>query len=214
VVEPALVESNWPSAVLVEFTRRGLSSVYSKPFSDPSLFRRLLDSTLAASKDLTLAGEVRLGRVVLSSFSAGFGGVRELLKVPEHYDRIDGLVMADSIYCGYEGDPALHKVDPGLMAGFRRFAVDAAEGKKTFLLTHSAVVPEGYASTAETAEYLQKEVDIPPHKTKIDWGNGWTQTHSVSKGRFLVLGFAGPERVDHEQHLRQIAKLWKRFLEM
>ena len=46
---------------------------------------------------------------------------RELLKVPEHFARIDTLVMADSLYAGYEGDPSLHHVDPALMEGFRRF---------------------------------------------------------------------------------------------
>ena len=54
----------------------------------------------------------------VSSFSAGFGGVRELLKVPEHVERIDALILADSLYAGYEGDPSARKVDPGLMAGF------------------------------------------------------------------------------------------------
>jgi pimeloyl-ACP methyl ester carboxylesterase len=33
-----------------------------------------------------------------ASFSAGFGGIRELLAVPEHFARIDGLILADSLY--------------------------------------------------------------------------------------------------------------------
>lgn len=214
VVEPALIDVNWPSAVLVEFNRKGLSSVYTKPFSDPALFPRLLGAALSAAKELELADEPKLGRVVVSSFSAGFGGVRELLKVPESYDWIDGLVMADSIYCGYKGDPSHHMVDPAPMAGFRHFATDSAEGKKTFLLTHSALVPDGYASTAEVADHLIEAVGGKPCDDKIDWGGGWTQTRSVTKGRFLVLGFNGAAGSDHAVHLREIAKLWKRFREL
>jgi len=70
VVEPALVEAKWP-AVLIEFNRKGLSSVYTKPFSDPALFPRLLASANKAVKDAGLANEPQTGRVVVSSFSAG-----------------------------------------------------------------------------------------------------------------------------------------------
>jgi hypothetical protein len=213
VVEAALVETKWP-AVLIEFNRKGLSSVYTKPFSDPALFPRLLASTVSAIKDLKLADDPRVGRVVVSSFSAGFGGVRELLKVPESFATIDGLVMLDSIYCGYTGKAADHRVDPALMDGFRRFALDAASGRKTFLLTHSEQVPEGYASTTETADYLIDAVGAMATATKSDWGNSLMQTRIASKGKFVVIGFGGKEGDDHMKHLRQVAKLWKRFLAM
>ncbi|HEY2154799.1 MAG TPA: hypothetical protein VGH33_04170, partial [Isosphaeraceae bacterium] len=134
VIEPALVEVGWP-AVLIEFNRKGLSSVYTKPFSDPALFPRLLDRTLLAVKDAGLAADPRVGWVVVSSFSAGFGWVRELLKDPKSYGRIYALVLADSLYAGYLGDPKDRKVDPELMTGFRRFARDAADGKKSLLVT-------------------------------------------------------------------------------
>src|SRR5262249_8907132 len=140
--------------VLVEFNRNGLSSVYTAPFRDPRLFSELLDKVMKALNDNGLAKSPRPGRVVVSTFSAGFGGLREMLKVPEQVERIDAIVMADSLYCGYTGDPSDHRVDPELMAPFRRFAELAATGKKAFLLTHSSQVPEGYASTTETADDL------------------------------------------------------------
>ncbi len=148
-----------------------------------------------------MANEPKIGRVVVSSFSAGFGGVRALLKVPEHFARIDGLIMADSIYCGYTGDPKEHKVDPGLMDGFRRFALEAAVGRKVFLVTHSALRPEGYASTAETADFLIDAVGGKADPVNVDWSEGWTQTRAFSKGHFVVLGFAGTEGNDHMSHL-------------
>jgi hypothetical protein len=211
VVELALIEARWPG-VLIAFNRKGLSRVYAEPFSDPTLLTRLLDSARSALKDMRLADDPRIGRVVVSSFSAGFGGVRALLAVPEHFARIDGLVMADSIYCGYTGDPKKRQVDPALMDGFRRFAVEAAAGRKTFLLTHSALVPEGYASTAETAAFLIQALGGKPDTAHVEWAPGWMQTSAFSRGRFLVLGFAGTEGPDHMSHLRQIHKLWKRYI--
>lgn len=212
VVEPALTDSHWPSAVLITFNRKGLSRVYAEPFSDRTLLPRLLDAARSALKTLHVADDPRIGRLVVSSFSAGFGGVRALLKEPEHFARIDGLIMADSIYCGYVGDPKDHRVDPALMDGFRRFAIEAAAGRKTFLLTHSALIPDGYASTGEVADFLIDAVGGKPEPAKVEWVEGWTQTRVFAKGRFVVLGFAGTEGADHMNHLRQIGKLWTRYL--
>ncbi len=211
VIEPALVNAHWP-AVLIAFNRKGLSRVYAEPFSDPKLLPRLLDAARTALKDLHVAEDPRIGRLVVSSFSAGFGGVRAMLKVPEHFARIDGLIMADSIYCGYTGDPKDHRIDPALMEGFRRFALEAAAGRKTFVLSHSALIPDGYASTAETADFLMDAVGGKAKPEDVSWTDSWTQTRSCSKGRFVVLGFAGTEGADHMSHLRQIQKLWNRYL--
>lgn len=207
VIEPALVEVAWP-AVLIEFNRKGLSSVYTKPFSDPALFPRL-DRTLAAVKDAGLADDPRVGWVVVSSFSAGFGGVRELLKDPRSYDRIDALVLADSLYAGYLGDPKDRKVDPALMTGFRRFARDAAEGKKSLLVTHSALVPDGYASTGETADDLIGSLSGTPETARFEWGPKLVATRRFERGRALIVGFSGTTGEDHMAHLRGIARLWK-----
>jgi hypothetical protein len=208
VVEPAFLAAKQPG-VLIEFNRKGLSRVYAEPFADASLFSRLITKTLDALKAPERAEAPRLGRLTVSSFSAGFGGVREILKVPEHFERIDTLVMADSIYAGYEGDPSRRRADPLLMDGFRRFALEAAAGRKTFLLTHSAQVPGGYASTTETADFLIRAVGGEPETTDLDWGDGWTQTRRFAQGRFLALGFAGGEGVDHMRHLRGIARVWE-----
>jgi hypothetical protein len=208
-LEPALADARWP-AVLIAFNRKGLSRVYAEPFSDPALFPRLLEVARSALKDLRVADEPRIGRVIVSSFSAGFGGVRELLKVPEHFARIDGLVMADSIYCGYVGAED-HRVDPALMEGFRRFAAEAAAGRKAFLVSHSALVPRGYASTAETADFLIRSLDGTPEPAQARWADGWTQTRAFARGRFVVLGFAGTEGTDHMNHLRRIGMLWTHY---
>jgi hypothetical protein len=207
VIESALVTARWP-AVLIAFNRNGLSSVYAKPFAERALFPRLLDGALRSIAEAKLVDAPKLGRVAVSSFSAGFGGVRELLKVPEHFDRIDTLILADSLYCGYEGDPASRTLAPKLMAGFRAFALKAAAGSKVMVVTHSAQVPEGYGSTTETANDLIRVVGGESKPARVDRGNGWIQTREARKGNLDVLGFEGVGPEDHIRHLWRIGEIW------
>ena len=210
VTEPALATAGWDAA-LVTFNRKGLSAAYSGPFSDPSLFPRLIDEALAAVARAHPGGPYRPGRVVLSSFSAGFGGVREILKTPSSFDRVDAIVLADSLYCGYEGDPAERRVSGDLMSGFRRFASEAAEGRKAMLVTHSAQVPPGYGSTTETADDLIRTAGLAATPDPADWGDGWRHTRRAGRGGLLILGFAGDGPDDHMRHLRRIGELWRQL---
>ena len=207
VVELSLVTLGRP-AVLIEFNRKGLSSVYTAPFKDPKLLTRLVDSALRELKSLGITDGRPERRLVLSAFSAGFGGVREILKVPENVARIDAVVLADSLYCGYTGDPARREVDPALMVGFRKFALEAAAGRKAMLVTHSAQIPESYASTTETADDLARSAGLTFQADREDWADGWTQTRIAKKGRLLIVGFEGKEAADHMEHLRGIGRAW------
>ncbi len=207
VIEPAFIEAKRPG-VLIEFNRKGLSRVYAEPFSDRALFPRLLDAAMQQTRRMGLTEHPKAGKVAVSSFSAGFGGVRELLKVDDHFARIDELIMADSLYAGYEGKPAQRQIDPKLMEGFRRFALEAAAGRKEFLLTHSAQVPQGYASTTETADFLIHAVEGTARKVDVRWDDDWVQTGEFRKGNLVVLGFAGTDGAAHMAHLRKIAGLW------
>ena len=208
VVEKALAESGWTGTLLL-FNRKGLSSVYTEPFRDPALFPRLLEKAQKEIAGAWPGDDPKIGRVFVSSFSAGFGGTRELLAVPEHFARIVGVILADSLYAGYLGDVVQRQIDPAKMAGFRRFAAEAAAGRKTMIVTHSAQVPTGYASTTETADDLIGHVGGKATAVDEDWGDGWRLKRRFAKGRFLVLGFAGAEPEDHMRHLRRLDKIWR-----
>src|SRR5205807_6056056 len=92
--------------------------------------------------------------VVVTSFSAGFGGVRELLRDPAAFARLDALVMADSIHAGFDGPPAERRVSAANMEGFLHYAREAAAGRKWLIISHSQIKPDDYASTTETADSL------------------------------------------------------------
>ena len=194
-------------AVVINVTFKGLSSAYAKPFRDADLLSRILDEAMRHLRAERLAApDAEWGPVCVSSFSAGFGAVRELLERPADFERIDGLLMLDSLYAGYEDENRPRRVADVLMKDFRRFAQAAADGDKTFILTHSYLVPGTYAGTHKTADDLIRHVGIA-RRTVDDRGPGPMRIISRADwGRFHVFGCAGNDGQAHMQHLRQMGR--------
>lgn len=210
VVEREFLAAKGPG-VLVNVTLPGLSKVYADRFRDPAAFRSLLEETAKGlqSRSPTPAPP-RLRSVTVTSFSAGFGGVRELLRHEDIFQRIDTLVMLDSIYAGFADNSGGRRVSAENMAGFLRFAREAADGRKRFLLTHSQLHTPGYASTAETADYLIAQLGGAREAAAADWPGAWKPVSRFRRGGFEVLGFAGDTGEDHMRHLRRMGVLLER----
>jgi len=206
---PTVVESNFlragSSGVLVNVTLPGLSTVYTERFRDPNVFHRILDETGAQLKAHGLTDGQRFRRVTVSSFSAGFGGVRELLKNEGTLDRIDALVMADSIYAGYTGDSATRGVNPVHMVGFLKFARAAAQGRKRMIISYSQQRPDGYASTTETADYLISQLGGVREIIAETWPGGLKLLSRFRKGHLEIYGLAGDTGADHMRHLQNLS---------
>lgn len=132
--------------------------------------------------------------IVLSSFSAGYGAVREVLRDRANWDRVDGVVLADSMHAGY-GEEA-QDIGP-----FVEFAREAAAGRRRFVITHSEVFPGAYMSTTETAGYVLGQLGLK-RKPVLEWGPlGMQQVSEVHVAGLRVLGFAGNSAPDHMDHL-------------
>ncbi|MEM7386547.1 MAG: hypothetical protein AAF514_16530, partial [Verrucomicrobiota bacterium] len=122
--------------VLAVVNFKGLSAAYAKPFQVSGiLFDHILDG---AAEDSGQAAGVGWKSITVSSFSAGYGAVRTLLKTPEHFKRIDTLIAADSMYASLEKGTPSRQPLRAHMTDYLRFARLAVEGKKIFLITHSA----------------------------------------------------------------------------
>ena len=189
--------------VVVNFP--GLSSAYSKPFVDnPKLLEEIIGHATT-----TTAGNAttRSPRIILSSFSAGYGAIREILKSPEHFKRIDAIITADSIYAGLDAETPTRVVSRENMAEFLRFADLAANGEKQFVLSHSAQTTP-YASTTETADYLLHKLHIPRAADSATQRPLFMQRSKAQQGKFALLGFSGETGQHHMQHLHQIDLLW------
>jgi hypothetical protein len=210
VAEKQFAAANRPG-VLVSVVLPGLSSVYTERFKSPKTFQRILDETSEQLSKLGLAEKPRWRRVVVSSFSAGYGGVREMLKDPDLFARIDALVLADSLYAGYVEKDGQKQVNPEQMAGFVRFAKAAAAGEKCFILSHCQLRPDGYASTFETADFLLRAVEGNREKVEEKWTDAWRLRDRCRVKRFEVYGFEGDAGADHMRHLHNLDLLYKRL---
>jgi hypothetical protein len=196
--------------VLVTINYKGLSSAYSRPLQEsPHLFQDVLDKAMHELRKRERAtDETRWGRVCVSSFSAGYGAVREILKNPECFQRIEGILAADSIYAGLQPGTAERRVNRQQMRDFRRFAQLACESKKTFVVTHS-YIETPYASTLETADDLLGFVGVKRETLRLQVGEPLVLRSRANQGRLTVLGYEGDTGETHMKHLRNIATWWR-----
>jgi hypothetical protein len=181
------------------------SRVYAKPFADPKLLGRLLQEAEAK------AG-VRFEPVGLTSWSAGYGATRAILRVPEYYDRVRFVLVIDGLHAGYvDGKPGPResKITTGDLDIFVRFARDAVAGKKQLIVTHSEIFPGTFASTTETADYLLRELGLRRRAT-LEWGPMQTQQLSEARqGKLWVLGYGGNAAPDHVDQLHSLPEYLK-----
>ena len=195
----------WKKKVCVVSMHLGAGSgVYSRAFRDPVRFAQLL-------AEAEKAAGVTFQPIVISSFSAGYGAVREILKNRDNWQHIDAIVLEDSLHTSYipEGHPG--PIDGSSLKPFVEFARAAVEGRKRMLITNSEVFPGTFASTTETTDYVAEQLGLE-RRPILKWGpNGMQQTSEIRRGGFQLLGFAGNSAPDHTDHLQGLATWLKRI---
>ena len=197
------------AAILTAYLGAG-SARYARPFQDPESFPRLLEAAATARGE---SDRMEFDPIVLSGFSAGYGAIREILKVPSNWDRVDAIVLVDAIHTGYRGGTKPGAIETEKLDTFLRFARLAVAEKKQMLVTHSEIFPGTFASTTETADYLLSELGIP-RRPVLKWGPlGMQQLSHARKGRFELLGFAGNSAPDHMDHYHALES-WLRKIRM
>lgn len=217
-----------PWFAIEEHLRRGLtgpllivtvgqgSSAYARPFRDADRFGRLLD-LVAAQLTPQADRPAIVARVDVTSFSAGYGAVREILKQERYVERIRRVILLDSLYASW--DPA--STQPGAtsrplpenMLPFARFVELAAEGRKTFVLTHSSVQTP-YANTQATADWVAAHVgarwaDVPVGAAPASRDPDFPLYRRADLGHLHLWGYGGDGPQAHLTHVRHLADVWK-----
>jgi hypothetical protein len=176
------------------------SGVYAKSFADRKLFEHLIVE--AESK----AG-VKFSPITLTAWSAGYGAVREILKTPENYARVDRALLIDGLHTGYVGGkpgPQESELEADKLEIFLQFARDAVAGRKQMIITHSEIFPGTFASTTETADWLLRQLGLK-RRAVAQWGPmGAQQLSEVRVGKFLMVGYAGNSAPDHIDQLHSL----------
>lgn len=137
--------------------------------------------------------------VLVSSWSAGYKAVEELLRLAPQPPELHGLVLLDSLH-------ASKPIGKGQLDGFIRAGKRATKDPAFFFtMVHSAIIPEGYASTTDTANYVLTRVGA--HRQEVtDGGQDRLPLRTVAqKGRFEVRGYAGNDKAAHCDQLRLLS---------
>jgi hypothetical protein len=177
------------------------SAVYGKPFADTKRFGQLLTEA-----------EKKAGRsfepVALSGWSAGYGAVRAILRHEAYYRRVRWVVLLDTPHAGHRrGVSGSDRIVTADLDVFVRLARDAAAGRKRFVITHSQIVPSGYASTTECADHLIAQAGLARKKTAGKGPFGLRLQNEVHKEGLRVIGCAGTTAADHIDHLHALPVL-------
>jgi len=193
LAEKSAVSVN-PKAAVISVNLGAGSGVYSRAFADPARFEQLLQE---AAKAIDPQNPPEFKPIVLSSFSAGYGAIREILKNRENWKRFDRIVLVDSLHTGYLSEGTPGPLDTAPLEPFLEFAREAQAGHKTMVITHSEIFPGTFASTTETADYLISMLGLK-QRPVLKWGPGGMQQLSDVHTRGLhILGFAGNSAPDH-----------------
>lgn len=158
----------------------------------------------------------RARRLALTAWSAGYGAVEAILRTPYGKKRVDSVMLLDGLHCDYAGD----SLDSFQMEPFVGFAKRAAAGERLMVVSHSSIIPPGYASTTETSNYLIDTFGSRPTPAKPRRSDplGLELRARFDRKGFHVLGYSGNGTLDHCAHvglLRDILKVhlvprWKR----
>jgi hypothetical protein len=186
-------------AVLVGITLGTGSGPYQEAFQAPGTFERLVEDVTQAIGEATGRSHVHPRKIGLSGWSAGYGAVGEILRGHYGQQRVDTVVLLDSLHSGYRGDT----LNEAQLEPFIEFARLAAHGKRLMFVSHSSIIPPGYASTTETANFLIHELGGSPHATRPRKGDpmGLDLISRYTEESFYVRGFRGNDKLDHCAHI-------------
>jgi hypothetical protein len=175
------------------------SGPYMSAFGAPDSFKRLLESVEKAMAKKTGKKNAHVRKVGLSAWSAGYGAVQEIIAKPANAELVDMVILLDGLHSGYRGTV----VNETQIKPFVDWAQRAARGEKLMFVSHSSIIPPGYASTTETANFLIWKVGGKPTRTKPRGNDpmGLDLISRYSKGKFHVRGYSGNDKMDHCAHI-------------
>jgi hypothetical protein len=201
---------------LIVFALGEGSSTYRTPFTDTNRFVRMIALVESELKKRGAAANTRVAHIDVSSFSAGYGAVRELVQQPPSFQIIRRIILLDSMYASLEPEEAGATNRRPLAAQIDvwvPFARAAVRGGKTFVLTHSQVPTLSHASSFECAAALATKAGV---EFKTVATNSLPATRDpdfpllrrADAGKFHIWSYGGKDAQAHLTHIRHMADVW------
>jgi murein DD-endopeptidase MepM/ murein hydrolase activator NlpD len=186
-------------AVLVGVTLGTGSGPYETTFRGTQAFKRLVASVEEAVAAKAGRKKAYARKIGVSGWSAGYGAVGQIINSEFGRQKIDSVVLLDGLHSGYQGA----SLNEAQLKPFINFARRASRRQRFMFVSHSSIIPPGYASTTETSNFLIFKVGGRPHKTRARQGDpmGLDLISRYTKGNFHVRGYAGNDTLDHCAHI-------------
>lgn len=201
------------------------SSIYGKSFEDRQRLDRWKDRVLRELKERGWPQDAQISAIDITSFSAGYGAVRQLVQQPAAFKLMRRVILADSMYGSLAVEPDPAAAPPKLplepraplaahVLVWKPLAEAAIKGEKTFCVTFSAVPTPTYASSSEMANALVEAVGghleaVEPGKLPATEDPEFPLRTRFDQGRFHVWGYGGEDGQAHMTHARHLADIWK-----
>ncbi|APR86775.1 hypothetical protein A7982_12124 [Minicystis rosea] len=187
------------------------SGAYQTAFSSPAAFTNLLSSIEAAVARHAGRPSAKIRKLALSSWSAGYGAIEQILRQPAG-KKVDSLILLDSVHAGYTDEQA-HALKTEQLVPFVEFAKRAAKKQTFMFLSHSSIIPPGYASTTEVGDYIVHQLGGKPKKANRQDVLGLDMIDRFDKGNFHMRGYTGDDKPDHCAHIGLMAGIVRNQLE-
>jgi hypothetical protein len=202
--------------VLVGIDLGNSSGPYERAFEDPQAFTRLLAGITRGLVQESGDPRAHIRHLALSSWSAGYGAVKRILA--RHGSGVDAVVLLDSLHSGYEprkagGASPVHRVAGAPIAPVGEFAARAAAGDVIFYMSHSQIIPPGYASTSEVADYIIDEVGGVRSPMQGVNPLGAELVSGFDRRGMHVRGYMGGDKPAHCAHAELLAEAVRDYLE-
>ena len=187
------------------------SGAYSNGFASPSTFTNLLASVENVVAKHAGLKSAKARKIAISSWSAGYGATEQILRQTGGKG-IDAVILLDSLHTGYIDEQA-HSLKTDQIAPFVAFAKRAARKQTFMFLSHSSIIPPGYASTTEVASYVVGTLGGRPKKANRQDVLGLDMIDRFDKGNFHMRGYTGDDKPDHCAHIGLMVDIVRAHLE-
>jgi hypothetical protein len=203
------------------------SAGYARMFSAPGYLDWVLAQTVNYVHKHVDARATKVRRLGIASWSAGMGGVSQLLSHKDIAARIDAVVLLDSFHASY-ANPKNGKalvptpgqaasglgvdwVDPTSLTKHVRFGKRAVDGDAVMVVSSSSILPPDYASASETALALANALEANPQDVN-DRVATMTLRQRADKGGFHARTWKGGGAHDHFDQLHLVGSLVREFV--
>ena len=143
----------------------------------------------------------------MESLDAGYGATSQILR-QAIAKKVEAVVLFDSLHAGYK-EGTKSEVRGQQIQQFVDYAKMAAKKERFMFMSHSSIVPPGYASTTEVATYVVDEVGGHLKKASRKDVLGLEMIDRFDKGDFHVRGYDGNDKPDHCAHIGLMADVMK-----